>query len=171
MSFVDWPLGSGSESAARPTSSTLSISTIEALSGFERDIAQAKITGRRSWKGVKGEAIWPPNLSATNHSILSWFIDRILYREVILLEGSPQLRPHDFHPTHLLLALQRYHERSWRPAIGRFPMRNRFISDYIYEETGKRRTAKQVGSRLQQLRETCKQENSRSQSFPFNEIY
>ncbi|TFK68460.1 hypothetical protein BDN72DRAFT_736659, partial [Pluteus cervinus] len=39
--------------------------------------------------------------------------------------------------------------------LGRFPMRNRFISDYIYDKTGKRRTAKQVGSRLQQLRDTC----------------
>lgn len=34
-------------------------------------------------------------------------------------------------------------------------MRNRFISEYIYQKTGKRRTAKQVGSRLQQLRDTC----------------
>lgn len=39
--------------------------------------------------------------------------------------------------------------------LGRFPRRNRFISDYIYRKTGKLRTAKQVGSRLQQLRETC----------------
>ncbi|KAJ7469184.1 hypothetical protein FB451DRAFT_1255991 [Mycena latifolia] len=38
--------------------------------------------------------------------------------------------------------------------LGRFPRRNRFISDYIYEKTGKRRSAKQVGSRLQQLRES-----------------
>lgn len=34
-------------------------------------------------------------------------------------------------------------------------MRNRFISDWIFDKTGKRRTAKQVGSRLQQLRDTC----------------
>jgi hypothetical protein len=34
-------------------------------------------------------------------------------------------------------------------------MRNRFISDYIYKKTGKKRTAKQVGSRIQQLRDTC----------------
>jgi hypothetical protein len=33
-------------------------------------------------------------------------------------------------------------------------MRNQYISDYIHRTTGKRRTAKQVGSRLQQLRET-----------------
>ncbi|KAF9258345.1 hypothetical protein L218DRAFT_826711, partial [Marasmius fiardii PR-910] len=39
--------------------------------------------------------------------------------------------------------------------LGRFPMRNRYISAYIYQKTGKLRTAKQVGSRLQQLRDTC----------------
>lgn len=33
-------------------------------------------------------------------------------------------------------------------------MRNRFISDYIHSTTGKYRSAKQVGSRLQQLRDT-----------------
>lgn len=40
-------------------------------------------------------------------------------------------------------------------------MRNRFVSDYIREATGKVRTPKQVGSRLQQLRETCKDSESR----------
>jgi transcriptional enhancer factor len=39
--------------------------------------------------------------------------------------------------------------------LGRFPRRNRFISDYIFDKTGKRRSPKQVGSRLQQLRESC----------------
>ncbi|KAF8622939.1 hypothetical protein AX15_006616 [Amanita polypyramis BW_CC] len=34
-------------------------------------------------------------------------------------------------------------------------MRNRLVSDYIYKKTGKRRTAKQVGSRIQQLRDSC----------------
>ncbi|KAF9222304.1 hypothetical protein BS17DRAFT_708933 [Gyrodon lividus] len=34
-------------------------------------------------------------------------------------------------------------------------MRNRFISDYIHRTTGKYRSAKQVGSRLQQLRDTA----------------
>ncbi|KAI0079830.1 hypothetical protein K474DRAFT_1560373, partial [Panus rudis PR-1116 ss-1] len=39
-------------------------------------------------------------------------------------------------------------------ALGRYPMRNKFISQYIFDTTGKRRTPKQVGSRLQQLRDT-----------------
>ncbi|KAG1727678.1 uncharacterized protein EDB91DRAFT_889101 [Suillus paluster] len=33
-------------------------------------------------------------------------------------------------------------------------MRNRFISEYIYRKTGKHRSSKQIGSRLQQFRDT-----------------
>lgn len=39
-------------------------------------------------------------------------------------------------------------------------MRNKFISDYIFNKTGKRRTPKQVGSRLQQLRDTAEGKRS-----------
>ncbi|KAF8058539.1 hypothetical protein FPV67DRAFT_1676115 [Lyophyllum atratum] len=61
--------------------------------------------------------------------------------EAALLEGCLEAyKPDDSRETRLL---------------GRFPMRNRFISDWIFHKTGKRRTAKQVGSRLQQLRDTC----------------
>lgn len=60
--------------------------------------------------------------------------------EAALLEGLEAYQPDDSRETRLL---------------GRFPMRNRFISEYIFHKTGKRRTAKQVGSRLQQLRDTC----------------
>lgn len=41
-------------------------------------------------------------------------------------------------------------------------MRNKFISDYIFQVTGKRRTPKQVGSRLQQLRDTTEGKRSTS---------
>ncbi|EAU91839.1 hypothetical protein CC1G_04606 [Coprinopsis cinerea okayama7 len=60
--------------------------------------------------------------------------------EAALIEGLENYKPDDSRETRLL---------------GRFPLRNRFISDWIFEKTGKRRTAKQVGSRLQQLRDTC----------------
>ncbi|KAJ7183920.1 hypothetical protein C8R46DRAFT_520862 [Mycena filopes] len=60
--------------------------------------------------------------------------------EAALLEGLENYQPDDSRETRML---------------GRFPRRNRFISDYIFEKTGKRRSAKQVGSRLQQLRESC----------------
>lgn len=61
------------------------------------------------------------------------------YLEAVLVEGLEKYRPVE--------------SRTAR-AFGRFPMRNKFISDYIYNRTGKRRTPKQVGSRLQQLRDT-----------------
>ncbi|KAJ7919926.1 hypothetical protein B0H13DRAFT_2320024 [Mycena leptocephala] len=53
--------------------------------------------------------------------------------------------------------LERYQPDHSRETLmlGRFPLRNRFISDYIFDKTGRRRTPKQVGSRLQQLRESC----------------
>ncbi|KIM36784.1 hypothetical protein M413DRAFT_448921 [Hebeloma cylindrosporum] len=60
--------------------------------------------------------------------------------EAALIEGLENYQPDDSRETRLL---------------GRFPMRNRFISDWIFEKTGKTRSAKQVGSRLQQLRDTC----------------
>ncbi|KAJ6535701.1 hypothetical protein B0H19DRAFT_1322706, partial [Mycena capillaripes] len=57
----------------------------------------------------------------------------------------------------LLEALEKYEPDDSRETrmLGRFPRRNRFISDHIFEKTGKRRSPKQVGSRLQQLRESC----------------
>ncbi|THU89407.1 hypothetical protein K435DRAFT_781626 [Dendrothele bispora CBS 962.96] len=60
--------------------------------------------------------------------------------EAALLEGLAKYQPDNSRETVLL---------------GRYPMRNRFISEYILRTTGKHRTAKQVGSRLQQLRDTC----------------
>ncbi|KAF8187969.1 hypothetical protein K438DRAFT_1834454 [Mycena galopus ATCC 62051] len=61
--------------------------------------------------------------------------------EAALLEGLERYQPDDSRETRML---------------GRFPRRNRFISDYIFDKTGKRRSPKQVGSRLQQLRESCR---------------
>ncbi|KAI0035594.1 hypothetical protein K488DRAFT_68283 [Vararia minispora EC-137] len=89
-----------------------------------RDAVQTIVSGRKSWKTLKGkgEAVWPP------------------YLEAALVEALDKYRPET--------------SRSAR-SLSRFPNRNRFISDYIYHVTGKRRTAKQVGSRLQQLRDTC----------------
>ncbi|KAL5512512.1 hypothetical protein ACEPAG_3165 [Sanghuangporus baumii] len=55
----------------------------------------------------------------------------------------------------LVQALLQYkpHDSRYARALGRFPKRNRYISDYIFEATGVRRTPKQVGSRLQQLKD------------------
>ncbi|KAG6865575.1 hypothetical protein C0991_001334 [Blastosporella zonata] len=67
-------------------------------------------------------------------------------------------------PAHIEAALFDALEK-YRPAssgdpklLRRFPKRNRFISDHIKKVTGKDRTPKQVGSRLQQLRDTCQEE-------------
>lgn len=89
-----------------------------------RDAVNTIVSGRKSWKTLKGkgEAVWPP------------------YLEAALIEALDKYRPET--------------SRSTR-SLSRFPNRNRFISDYIYHVTGKRRSAKQVGSRLQQLRDTC----------------
>ncbi|KAK0204970.1 hypothetical protein DFS33DRAFT_1273964 [Desarmillaria ectypa] len=125
------------------SASYVGLSTVEDLSYTpsadeqSRDVAQIAATGRRSWKTLKGkgEAVWPPNLEAA------------------LIEGAGTYRPRE--------ALQKYKpspELRSSKSPGRFPMRNRFISDYIFDSTGKRRTPKQVGSRLQQMRDTCKGE-------------
>ncbi|KAF7309405.1 TEA domain-containing protein [Mycena indigotica] len=59
----------------------------------------------------------------------------------------------------LLKALDAYSPaRGHHRAFQRNPKRNRFISDFIFNVTGTRRTAKQVGSRLQQMRDTCQNE-------------
>ena len=67
--------------------------------------------------------------------------------------------------TYFCIALEKYQQEAigskGTQKSGRFPMRNRFVSDYIYETTGKSRTPKQVGSRLQQLRDTCKGDKSK----------
>ncbi|KAJ7498100.1 hypothetical protein B0H11DRAFT_1998669 [Mycena galericulata] len=60
--------------------------------------------------------------------------------------------------TALVEALDKYRPSSYlgdTRLLRRFPKRNQFISDHILSVTGKRRTAKQVGSRLQQMRDTC----------------
>lgn len=115
-----------------------------------RDAVNTIVSGRKSWKTLKGkgEAVWPP------------------YLEAALIEGPPHpYPPSHAHSSHPLSALDKYRPETSRStrSLSRFPNRNRFISDYIYHVTGKRRTAKQVGSRLQQLRDTCG--GKRSQCF------
>ncbi|KAH7929559.1 hypothetical protein BV22DRAFT_1029416 [Leucogyrophana mollusca] len=61
------------------------------------------------------------------------------YLEAAMLNGLQEYEPDDSRETRIL---------------GRYPMRNRFISEYVFRTTGKYRSAKQVGSRLQQLRDT-----------------
>lgn len=117
---------------------------------LSRDAAQVAATGRRSWKTLKGrgEAVWPPQLEAALIEGRSFF-KRLIH----------VLKAYDPVP-----ALGKYEPENTKSSktLGRFPMRNRFVSDYIYDKTGKRRTPKQVGSRLQQLRDTCKGKHSKT---------
>ncbi|KAG2067920.1 hypothetical protein BDR04DRAFT_1057430 [Suillus decipiens] len=61
------------------------------------------------------------------------------YLEATMLKGLHEYEPVDSRETQIL---------------GRFPKRNHFISEYIYHKTGKYRSSKQIGSRLQQFRDT-----------------
>ncbi|KAH6913404.1 hypothetical protein BKA70DRAFT_1558740 [Coprinopsis sp. MPI-PUGE-AT-0042] len=77
-----------------------------------------------------------------------------------LLKGKPEAVWPPALEGALIEALEEYRKMEVRPTTSkygvRYPMRNRFISDFILEKTGKTRSAKQVGIRLQQLQDTRK---------------
>lgn len=64
-----------------------------------------------------------------------------------------------------ILGLEKYKpsESKSTRTLGRFPMRNKFVADYIFEKTQVKRTPKQVGSRIQQLRDTQTGKESKCQ--------
>ncbi|KDR76000.1 hypothetical protein GALMADRAFT_457965 [Galerina marginata CBS 339.88] len=136
MPFTDWHSGPPVSGSSKQEYGFVCMSTtVDDLSYTpseeerSRDAAQFVATGRRSWKTLKGKG------EAVWPPLL----------EAALLEALEKYQPDCVGP-------------KVDKTLGRFPMRNRFISDYIFETTGKRRTPKQVGSRLQQLRDTCKKE-------------
>jgi hypothetical protein len=102
-----------------------------------------------------------------NSSQTPW-VFLLFIREAALIKGA-------YHHTlalketiirYFYIGLEKYQQEAIGPEgtrnkSGRFPMRNRFVSDYIYKTTGKSRTPKQVGSRLQQLRVKCKENKSK----------
>ncbi|KAJ7243535.1 hypothetical protein C8J57DRAFT_1556818, partial [Mycena rebaudengoi] len=102
-----------------------------------KDVLQSVLQGRKSWKTSRSGEPVWP------HDL-----------EAALLEGTAWTNyiPDDSRETRML---------------GRFPKRNKFISDHIFEKTGKRRSTKQVGSRLQQLRESCHGQKLRHLLSPF----
>lgn len=117
--------------------STLGFSTTSIGSQSER-------TGRRSHKMMsvarRKEPVWPPAL------------------EEALLEGQSRVLPGFFGAVctqryNVALRLYRPVSKSGRP-LRRFTKRNVFISRHIFNKTGKSRTPKQVGSRLQQISES-----------------
>ncbi|KAF7375334.1 TEA domain-containing protein [Mycena sanguinolenta] len=107
-----------------------------------KEVLEAVLAARKSWKISRGgETVWPLDLEAA------------------LLEGhyfnfiSEQAKTMSIQ----FIGLERYQPEDCRETrmLGRHPRRNCFISDYIFDKTGKFRSPKQVGSRLQQLRESC----------------
>ncbi|KAJ7192593.1 hypothetical protein GGX14DRAFT_479957 [Mycena pura] len=74
-----------------------------------------------------------------------------LQLEAALVEGLARFRPQACRETLML---------------GRFPGRNQFIARHIASRTGQWRSPKQVGSRLQQLRESCADDELRQLLFP-----
>jgi TEA/ATTS domain len=108
-------------------------------------LAQAAATGRRGWKTLQGklEAVWPTALDGA------------------LIEG----RAHPCSPgvaftnQSMFIGLEEYRRMEALPTTStfgaRYLTRDQFLSDYIFEKTGGTRTAKQVGSRLQQLWDAC----------------
>ncbi|KAE9382840.1 hypothetical protein BT96DRAFT_844997, partial [Gymnopus androsaceus JB14] len=59
--------------------------------------------------------------------------------------------------------LEKYrpHSGASMQLLKRYPKRNFFISNFIKERTGYDRSPKQVGSRLQQLKDSCQSEQSK----------
>ncbi|KAJ7113798.1 hypothetical protein C8R44DRAFT_740690 [Mycena epipterygia] len=106
----------------------------------QKDMLRSILNARKSRKiSYGGEAIWSLELEAA------------------LLEGNP-----------LCFGLAQYQPRACRETLmlGRFPGRNQFLSQYIMKQTGQRRTNKQIGSRLQQLREYCQDQELWDLLFP-----
>lgn len=146
-----------------------------------RDAVHTIVSGRKSWKTLKGkgEAVWPPYLEAalvegrfrhqrsTSTFIFSTVVST-LFVSSSLWSLLLSIVAHTHFPSRVVPALDRYRPETSRStrSLSRFPNRNRFISDYIFHVTGKRRTAKQVGSRLQQLRDTCGGKRSQSSAPP-----
>jgi len=135
------PLRYGSESGS-DSSLSPPATPIEAHATLQSFLSRS-IEGRKSWKTLRGgEIVWPPELEAA------------------LIEGTyntirPFFCPKVFDSS--LPGLENYQLNNSRDTrfLGRFPMKNKFISDWIFRKTGERRTAKQVDSRLQKIRDTC----------------
>ncbi len=105
-----------------------------------QEVFQTIYNGRKSWKTLRGgrDGLACRARGRFNRRYSAALTPPVAVVLTLCLRlGLEQYQPDDSRETRLL---------------GRFPMRNRFISEYIFRKTGRRRTAKQVGSRLQQLR-------------------
>lgn len=127
--------------ASSPSSEELSDAPVAGTSAAVKSI----LNSRKCWRSLKGkeEPVWPPHLEAA------------------LIEGMSRRRRQLSGATHACSLACRVGLEKYKPSeskstrtLGRFPMRNKFVADYIFGKTEVRRTPKQVGSRIQQLRDT-----------------
>jgi hypothetical protein len=117
---------------------------------------------------------WREKLKPSGRRICEWSFflfnpyPSFCSRETALLEGCRfsllGLSDYIIHSA-LAIGLEKYQLETEgirvNKPLNRFPFRNKFISNYVFAVTGTKRTPKQVGSRLQQLRDTCKDKKSR----------
>ncbi|KAJ7503788.1 hypothetical protein B0H11DRAFT_2222407 [Mycena galericulata] len=111
----------------------------------------APIPVRRATATLEDE--WSPTEDTHRSHALRTLLDR---RRVWRTLGSGQaIWPRELEAA-LLEGLQQYQPTACKETVmlGRFPRRNQFVSQHIWKKTGQYRTAKQVGSRIQQLRES-----------------
>ncbi|KAJ7722854.1 hypothetical protein B0H16DRAFT_1896045 [Mycena metata] len=101
------------------------------------------------------------NTQTLTHSVVD---DRRLWRKSH--RGEVVWPPH--LETALIEGLQHYRPPVCRQTVllRQYPGRNKFISHYIFSKTGEYRTTKQVGSRVQQLRELWPSPELRDLLFP-----
>ena len=120
--------------------------------------AKAILNGRKCYRMSKdkNEVVWPPHLEA---ALMKGAFHRphpVRQHHGAEMDSSPRSRP----------GLDKYAPAESKSPRGltRFPNRNKFIAEFILKETGVVRTAKQVGSRIQQLRDTTAGKSSESPS-------
>ncbi|KAJ7503794.1 hypothetical protein B0H11DRAFT_1710695 [Mycena galericulata] len=117
---------------------------------FNATPLSAPIPVRRATATLEDE--WSTQDTRRSHAVRSLLDRRRIWRT---LGSGEAIWPRELEAA-LLEGLQQYQPTACKETVmlGRFPRRNQFVSQHIWKKTGQYRTAKQVGSRIQQLRES-----------------
>ncbi|KAG1823530.1 uncharacterized protein BJ212DRAFT_1574193 [Suillus subaureus] len=110
--------------------------------------------GKTSLRHGSPDSPWPVSPSQSTEDIFRTIMKIRKGWKTLKGNTEPVWPPH--LEAIMLKGLQEYGPVHSREAhiLSRFPQRNQFISDYIYRKTGKHRSSKQIGSRLQQFKDT-----------------